>query len=528
MNTHALLHPLSLRESVADEAAQWLIRCLGKNANLRSDTRKIQPGDGFIARPGKNFSSAQLAVKAVEAGAAAIIVDGLGENGRPVEIPGAVPRLEVPQLTQRVGLIASAFYGRPSMALQIVAVTGTNGKTTVSFSLAHALARSGLASAAVGTLGVGIFPSNCPQDFMPAWSDRETNGLTTPDAVELQTLLHELKQQSVKAVVLEASSIGLVQGRLQGCAIKVAAFTNLSHDHLDIHKTIENYANAKALLFTAPTLASVVINLDDPFGMQMWQVPEQVVNRIGIGRELASNAHGGLQATAVCAHQNGTALTIEGKGKTSALSGNVQIPVHGLHNVENALVIAGCLWAMKLEPEEIHARLGELRLPPGRLQMIDTINGPLVCIDYAHSPVALQSALQALRPLAQARKGNLICVFGCGGDRDAAKRPLMGEVASRLADGVLITSDNPRSEDPQKIINAIVSGVSANLGGQVHQQIDRACAIAQAIAQAQAPDVVLIAGKGHETSQWIGSQRLSFSDHEHALQALEAWGAVHA
>lgn len=528
MSAAALLHPLSLRESVADEAALWLIRRLGKGAKLRSDTRKIQPGDGFIAKPGRNYSSAQLAEKAAEAGAAAIIVDGLGENGKPVEISGTVPRLEVPALARRVGMIASAFYGRPSMSLQVIAVTGTNGKTTVSFSLAHALARSGITSAAIGTLGAGIFPSKCAQDFMPAWSDRAGNGLTTPDAVELQTLLHELRQQMVKAVVLEASSIGLEQGRLQGCAIKVAAFTNLSQDHLDIHKTIENYAKAKALLFAAPTLASVVINLDDPFGMQMWQVPEQVVNRIAIGGELAPNAHGGLQAAAVCAHENGTALTIQGKGKAAELSGSLQMPVHGLHNVENALVIAGCLWAMKLEAEEIHARLGELRLPPGRLQMIDKAYGPLICIDYAHSPVALQSALQALQPLAQARGGSLICVFGCGGDRDTTKRPLMGDVASRLADRVLITSDNPRSEDPQKIIDAIVLGVSTNSQGRVHQQIDRASAIAQAIAQAQAHDVVLIAGKGHESSQWIGDQRLAFSDHAHALKALESWGVAHA
>lgn len=528
MTAATLLHPLSLRESVADSAAQWMSEHLGKAAKLRSDTRKIQQGDGFIARPGANFSSAQLAAKAAEAGAAAIIIDGPGENARPLEIPGMVPRLEVPELCKRAGMIASAFYGRPSMSLQLIAVTGTNGKTTVSFALAHALARSGIASAAIGTLGLGLFPAGCAQDFMPTWLDTATSGLTTPDSVELQTLLHELRQESVKAVALEASSIGLEQGRLQGCAIKVAAFTNLSHDHLDIHKTMENYANAKALLFAAPTLASVVINLDDPFGMRMWQTPEQVVQRIAVGRELPANAHGGLQAKAVRCDENGTAFTLDGKGKADVLCGPVQMPVHGSHNVENALVVAGCLWAMKLEPEEVHARIGELRLPPGRLQMIGEKHAPLVCIDYAHSPIALQSALQALRPIAQARGGSLVCVFGCGGDRDPAKRPLMGEVASRLAGRVLITSDNPRSEDPQKIIDAIASGVPADFQQHVQQQADRAQAIAQAIAQAQPHDVVLIAGKGHEASQWVGSQRLPFSDQQHAQQALQSRGSVHA
>ncbi len=205
MSAAPLLHPLSLREAVADQAAAWMSSHLGKGAKLRSDTLKIQPGDVFIARPVKNFSSAQLAAMAAEAGAAAIIVDGFGENGRPMEIPGAVPRLEVPQLALRVGMIASAFYGRPSMSLQLIAVTGTNGKTTLSFSLAHALARSGLRTAAIGTLGVGVFPAGCEKDFMPAWSDSATGGLTTPDAVELQTLLHELKQQSVRAAVLRAT-----------------------------------------------------------------------------------------------------------------------------------------------------------------------------------------------------------------------------------------------------------------------------------------------------------------------------------
>lgn len=527
MSQHALLHPLSLREAVADEAAQWLMQRLGKGARLCSDTRKLGPGDGFIARPGKNFSSAALAVKAMEAGAAAIIVDGLGDDGRPVEIPGAVARLEVPRLSERVGMIASAYYGRPSMTLQLIAVTGTNGKTTVSFSLAHALARSGITSAAVGTLGVGIFPAGCPQEFTPIWSDAATKGLTTPDAVDLQTLLEELKRQSVKAVVLEASSIGLMQGRLQGCAIKLAAFTNLSHDHLDIHGDMQSYAKAKALLFASPALGAAVINIDDPYGMSMWQTPEQVVDRIAIGRELPGNAHSGLQAAAL-ANAQGMALTITGKNKALPLSGEVQLPVHGQHNVENALVIAGCLWAMELEPEEIRKRLAELRLPPGRLEMVTGQRGPTACIDYAHSPIALQSALQALRPVAQARGGSLACVFGCGGDRDAAKRPLMGEVASRLADRVVITSDNPRSEDPDKIIAAIAAGVPASFQSRVRQEVDRGKAITQALAQAHENDVVLIAGKGHESSQAIGSQKVFFSDLACAKQALENWGAVHA
>ncbi len=519
-------NPMGLRDLISEQVSDWLMAKVGPHGQITADSRKIRPGDAFLARAGKQTKADDHVVAAVDAGAAAVVIEGDVSLTAVEETSGRVPTIRVPMLGHRLGMIASEFYGRPSMTLQLIAVTGTNGKSTVTAAMAYALARSGISAAAIGTLGLGLFPAGCPKDFEPTWDEQWTGGLTTPDPVSLQRLLANLRQQNVKAVVLEASSIGLEQGRLQGCAIKIAAFTNLSHDHLDIHGSMQAYAQAKALLFSAPSLATAVINTDDQFSDLMWNQVDLRVDRIAIGARVPEKSAAGLHAEHIVPSTQGFTVHLSGVGKAAPLSGEIKLPIYGRHNVDNAILVAGCLLAMKLAPEEIRERLAEFKLPAGRLQMLQTEHGPWACVDYAHSPDALVRVLDALRPLAEARAGRLICVFGCGGDRDATKRPLMGEIAARLADQVVLTSDNPRSESPEAILEAILKGVPETLRSKVQLQSDRAIAIAQAVAMAEAADLVLIAGKGHEQRQVIGSESFVFSDVHHAQRALASWKAA--
>lgn len=518
-------HPLALRDAIADQAADWLLMRLGRKANLCADSRRIAPGDGFMARAGQRTAADAHLASAIAAGAGAVLMDAGEAADGLQEAADRVPMLRVPMLAQRMGMIASAFYGRPSMTMQIVAVTGTNGKSTVTAALGHALARSGIASAVIGTLGVGIFPAHCGAEFQPAWDSQWTAGLTTPDAVDLQRLLHELKSKEIAVVAIEASSVGIAQGRLQGCAIKAAAFTNLSHDHLDIHGTMDRYAQAKALLFEAPSLGTMVVNTDDAYALRMWQATELHIDRIAVGQQWPANANGALKISSAEPTLQGWHLELEAFGQARDLAGGLQLPVYGRYNIDNALIVAGCMLAMGLDAAVIRSRLAEFRLPAGRLQMLGGQAGPWACVDYAHSPDALARVLEALRPIAQARGGRLICIFGCGGDRDAAKRPAMGEIAARLADQVVLTSDNPRRESPETILDAIAAGVPDALRQKVERQSDRALAIAQTIVRADGRDLVLIAGKGHEQTQTIGEQSIPFGDADHARRALQLRGA---
>lgn len=519
-------HPLALRDAIADRAADWLLQHLGRKANLCADSRRLVPGDGFMARAGRHFSAEAHLEAAMDAGAGAMLIDAGPAAEDLQEVTGRVPLLRVPQLAHRMGMIASAFYGRPSMTLQIVAVTGTNGKSTVTAALGHALARSGIPAAVIGTLGLGIFPAFCSSEFEPAWDDQWTAGLTTPDAVDLQRILRELKSREIAAVAIEASSIGIEQGRLQGCAIKAAAFTNLSHDHLDIHGTMERYAQAKALLFEAPSLGTMVINTDDPYAALMWQATELHIDRIAIGSNWPSNANGAIKVGRAEPSLQGWRLMLEASGLARDFAGDLALPVFGHYNIDNALIVAGCMLAMGLDAQAIRRRLTEFKLPAGRLQMLTGL-GPWACVDYAHSPDALARVLEALRPIAQARAGRLICVFGCGGDRDPSKRPIMGEIAARLADHVVLTSDNPRRESPETILDAIVAGVPDTLRQKVQRQSDRALAIAQAIANADGRDLILIAGKGHEQTQTMDGETILFGDVDHARRAQALWKDAH-
>lgn len=523
-------HPLSLRDNISDQVADWLHARLGRNANLCADSRRVAAGDGFIARTGKTNAVKDHIKEAIARGAAAVVLEADDPSAVLEPISTEVPMIRVGNLGARVGMIASAFYGRPSMTMQLIAVTGTNGKSTVTTCVAHLLARCGIAAAAIGTLGVGIFPAYCSVNFSPAWDEQLTVGLTTPDAVDLQRLLRDLHARDIRVVALEASSIGLEQGRLQGCAIKVAAFTNLSHDHLDFHQTMARYAKAKSLLFEATSLGAIVINMQDAYAPVMWNAADPRVERIAVGTaqtEIPVNAHSSLCVTRAEMQSSGWQLTLEGLGRAKELTGLVHLPVYGGHNIDNAMLVAGILVAMRIDAVEIQTRISELVLPPGRMQMVCRDAGPWVCIDYAHSPDALQRILEALRPVAQSRGGELLCIFGCGGDRDSTKRPKMGEIAARHADRIMLTSDNPRFESPEAILDAIESGIPQSLRNKVSRDSDRARAISQIVLNSQALDLILIAGKGHEQTQTIGDQKIIFSDADHALNAIDKWLTAH-
>jgi len=447
---------------------------------LSSDSRRCAPGVVFLAYPGEAADGRAHIGDAIARGAAAVLWEEKGFRWRP---DWRLPNLAVQELKQQAGALAHELYGRPSESLWVCGVTGTNGKTSCSQWIAALLNKAGRRAAVIGTLGSGF----------PGALSAAVN--TTPDAVETQFLLKSFLRQGAAAVAMEVSSHGLVQGRVNGVRFACALFTNLSHDHLDYHGSMENYAAAKARLFEMPGLEAAVLNLDDPLGAGLARRLAGRVRTIGY----SLSARDAPVDEAIVA---GRQLEVEA------------IPVVGRFNVSNALGVLGCLVANGISFEEGARLLAALPPVPGRMQALG--GEPLVVIDYAHTPDALENVLQALRPVARARGGRLAVAFGAGGDRDPTKRPLMGAIAARLADRVLITSDNPRSEEPLAIISQIRKGVQAK-----HEiEADRARAIEKIISGADKKDVVLIAGKGHETTQEIAGRRLHFSDEEHARAAL--------
>lgn len=465
---------------------------------LSSDSRRCAPGVAFLAYAGQVADGRAHIADAIRRGAAAVLWDDAGFTWR---ADWRVPNVAVRGLKQHAGLIAHAFYGRPSESLWVCGVTGTNGKSSCSQWVAAALCASGAKAAVIGTLGAG---------FPGALVD---GGNTTPDALELHGLLKKFLVEGARGVAMEVSSHGLVQGRVNGVAFDCALFTNLSHDHLDYHGSMEAYADAKARLFESPGLATAVLNLDDVVGVQLARRLEGRGVRI-IGYSLSGVRNGG-EYIAAARIANGEMDIDSSWGRATT-----RINQLGRFNLANALGVLGCLVAYGMPFREAIKRLGELPQVPGRMEQIGT--RPLAVIDYAHTPDALEKVLQALRPVAAQRGGKLVAVFGAGGDRDAAKRPLMGGVVARLADRVVVTSDNPRSEDPMRIISQIEAGMDR----PHHVEPDRASAIAFAIAQADPADVILVAGKGHERYQEIAGRRLPFSDAAAARDALARRGAA--
>ncbi len=492
------------------EALAWLAP-VAPGGHLRLDSRSVRRGDVFVGVRGARTDGRAHLADAVERGAAAALVDADGW----VDTEQPIPVCAVTALRQHLGALAAAFYGDPSAHMTAIAVTGTNGKTSCSQWVAQLLSRSGERCAVIGTVGIG-FPG-----------DLAASDLTTPDAVALQRELRALRDAGAQAVAMEVSSIGLEQHRVDGMHFDVAVFTNLTRDHLDFHGSMQRYEAAKAKLFDWPGLTHAVVNLDDAAGRRLAERLQQrpagerpviIGFSAGVAAQLGAIAPR-VTAHAIRATADGLAFELRADGRTHA----VEVPLVGHFNVANLLAVAGVALACGIDAGKAAALLPQLVPPPGRMQRIAVAGAPLVVVDYAHTPDALTQAIAALRPLVQARTGRLWAVFGAGGDRDPGKRAPMGAAAAAGADVVMITSDNPRSEDPDAIVAQVAAGAAQ--ARELLRDVDRASAIATAIARAAANDVVLIAGKGHEDYQIIGSEKRPFSDVEHARTALMARAA---
>jgi UDP-N-acetylmuramoyl-L-alanyl-D-glutamate--2,6-diaminopimelate ligase len=464
-----------------------------KPTRITADSRRVEPGDVFVAFPGARVDGRDFIAQALANGAAAVIA----EQGIKVGA-GDTAIVEAAGLAALSGEIAHLVYGRPSEHLWLAGVTGTNGKTSVSQWIAQAMDSLRHRCAVIGTLGNG---------FLDAL-DESPN--TTPDAITLHAALAGYVANGAQACAMEVSSIGLDQGRVNGAAFDVAIFTNLTRDHLEYHGTMAAYAAAKEKLFCVPGLGAAVLNLDDPFGVELALNLKGRLRTIGytLGAADGSGVDEVLRAEHLAMGAAGIEFDLRGV--------HFAAPVVGRFNASNLLAVVGALLARKERMEDIAGALRDIRPPPGRMQALGGRDEPLVVVDYAHTPDALEKALGVLRETAAARGGRLICVFGCGGERDPGKRPQMGTIAGALADLVVLTSDNPRGEDPQAIIDDILAGMKARPAVQP----DRGRAVAEAVAAADARDVVLLAGKGHEPYQEIAGVRHPYSDLDAAKSAL--------
>jgi UDP-N-acetylmuramyl-tripeptide synthetase len=484
------------------EAARWLSERV--SGQLRCDSRKVGRGDGFVAWPGAATDGRRHVVAALGSGACACLVEADGVEG--FGLPPGDTIACYAGLKAATGPIAAAYHGQPSERLDVLAVTGTNGKTSTAWWLAQAYSAARPAGcAAIGTLGTGRPPAV------------EYTGLTTPDPVLLQEQFRRFADQGLAACAIEASSIGIAERRLDGTRIRVAVLTNFSRDHLDYHGTMDTYWEAKAALFRWPGLRSAVVNLDDEKGAAL-------ADALRAGPlDLWTYSCAGparLRALDIAYGDQGLRFSVaEGELREPLATG-----VIGQYNVANLLAVIGALRACGIALAEAVRACAHLLPVPGRMECVQQPGAPLVAVDYAHTPDALDKALAALRPLANQRGGRLWCVFGCGGDRDATKRPLMAAVAEKNADRVVVTSDNPRDERPETIISQILLGLSHSECVEV--EVDRARAITQAVAAAAPQDVILLAGKGHEDAQEVRGVRHPFDDRVHARMALERRGVA--
>ena len=494
-----------LLQSVHDAVAWLRERVTG---TLQTDSRQIRPGDGFIAWPGAATDGRAHIGDALSRGAVACLVEHEGVEAFALQ---GLPVAALHGLKAATGLIAADWFDQPTQRLDVLAVTGTNGKTSTSWWLAEALnvlskyeliAQGGCAL--VGTLGMGTPPA------------LTSTGMTTPDPVRLQRAFQQFADAGRTACAIEASSIGLAEHRMAGTRIRVALFTNFTQDHLDYHSGMAAYWQAKSMLFDWPGLQAAVVDIDDARGAELHAT---LADRLLDLWSVSITGPARLAARDISMGEGGLRFTVAEGVHAHVL----QTRVIGQYNVSNLLGVLAGLRALGVPLQHALYACAQLSPVPGRMEQIHHPGQPLVAVDYAHTPDALDKALQALRPIAQERGGQLWCVFGCGGDRDAGKRPLMGAVAQHHADRVVVTSDNPRSEDPAAILHQILQGTIA--GNTVRAEPDRAAAIALAIAEAAPADVVLIAGKGHEDTQETAGVRLPFSDMAHAQTALQARGA---
>jgi len=484
---------------------------------LSSDSRAVRPGDTFVAYPGEKLDGRQFIAQAIAQGANAVIWES---QHFAWNAAWQIPNLAVSDLRHKAGWLADAVYGAPSEKLWLVGVTGTNGKTSASHWIAHALNEAGKKCALIGTLGNGFVDS------------LQLSANTTPDAIRVHGLLADYLRAGAQAVAMEVSSHALAQGRVNGVRFDVALLTNLSRDHLDYHGSMESYAASKRKLFDWEQLKYAVLNLDDVFGTELaGQLQDKEVEIVGYGMSDAA-----LQL----AERIGLRMVY---GHLAEMGGHgLQLNVHsswggaqinsalvGRFNAANLLGALAVLLVSGIELDKAAQSLSRAQAVAGRMQRVGSPRQagdsarPTVIVDYAHTPDALEKVLLALREVSAPAGGKLICVFGCGGDRDRGKRPMMGLVAEKFSDRCIVTSDNPRSEDPQRIIAEILGGTSADNHEVI---VERAAAIVRAIGLARQRDTVLIAGKGHEDYQEIDGVKHPFSDVAVAEQALEKWRAT--
>lgn len=486
--------------------------------SLVTDSRMVKPGDTFLAYAGEQLDARKFIPQAIAAGANAVLWERRGFAWDPA---WGVPNLPITGLRAHAGAIADHIYGHPSQKLWLIGITGTNGKTSCSHWIAQAMTALGKKTAVIGTLGAGFS------------GELELTVNTTPDAVLLHREMADYLLRGAQCVAMEVSSHGIVQGRISGSTFAIAVFTNLSRDHLDYHGSMETYAAAKARLFHWPGLKYAVLNLDDAYGVELsQQLSGSETKVIGYGFTEPALQGRGSERFRVVRGRNlkvspqGLEFDIEFETGFETECSSFKTNVVGGFNASNLLGVLATLLASGVNLADAVQVLRQVRPVAGRMEQIGGGAQPLVVVDYAHTPDALGKVLVTLREILRAGSeankkpgtGNpkLICVFGCGGERDRGKRPLMGAAATRLADEVIITSDNPRKEDPHVIIGQITAGACANY----HVEEDRRSAIFRAIQGAQKDDVVLIAGKGHEAYQEIDGKKLPFSDAEVARQAL--------
>lgn len=474
-----------------------VVRTFGQPiGRLVNDSRRVTPGSVFAAYPGEVSDGRKYIPAAVAAGASGVLWEA---QDFVWQDDWQVKNMPVENLAMHLGELADAVYNHPSQRLWMIGITGTNGKTSCSFWLAQTLAALNIKTALIGTLGNG---------FVDALN---VSGNTTPDPIVLHESLATYVAAGAHAVAMEVSSHGLVQDRVEAVAFDFAVFTNLTRDHLDYHDTMEVYGAAKARLFDTSDLSYAIVNSDDEFGKSLTQrLASRALECITYGIE-----SGDIRARDIVLENRAVTFSVVSRWGEF----NVRAPVVGRFNVYNLLAVITVLLVANIEPSAIAAALKTIRLVPGRMQRVDSDRGPTVIIDYAHTPDALKKALLSLREIAT---GRVICVFGCGGNRDRGKRPLMGAVVDRLADVRVVTSDNPREEAPATIISDIIAGMR----GECSVIEDREQAVRQTIGAANASDIILIAGKGHENYQEIAGQRLPFSDKAIAEESLARWSAA--
>lgn len=467
---------------------------------VSSDSRAVQPGSLYLACAGERQHGLDFIEDALSAGAVAVAwepdkryPDGPGPLAR------KVPAIAVTDLQHKVGVIADRFYGHPSQHLNVVGITGTNGKTSCSHYIAQVLSADHQSCGVIGTLGYGIYGELQPASH------------TTPDAVTVQSQLARMLQAGVQHVVMEVSSHGLVQGRVSGVKFSMAVLTNLSRDHLDYHTHESAYASAKQILFDWPGLSWRILNLDDDFGREMLNMPGAPCLGYGFSTRVRQATEFYVYGSGLHADASGLRFHIE----THLGHADIHSKLLGRFNASNLLAVTAVLLSLGYTLDALVQRLADVQAVAGRMERFSAADKPLMVVDYAHTPDALRVALEAAREHAG---GKLWCVFGCGGDRDRGKRPMMAAVAEQLSDHVMLTDDNPRSEDAVQIIRDIQAGFARP--EQVPVTHDRASAIKAVFEQAAANDLILVAGKGHEDYQLMGGQRLSYSDRETVAKLL--------